>query len=371
MVEEFETLQSIGTHVPYVFILVAVLIGLVFEYGIFALLRRWSEKKAWTFASIVLNALRGQVLYWMSLVGAGVSLSIWTLGTDYQAFLPRVVSTLMIISLTIMVIRLLNGIVNQYANMVASLSLLNNIITVVGVLLGLTLWVYAMGLSMAPLLTLLAGSGIGLAVVLQGPLSNLFAGVLLVATNRIQPGNYVRLSSGEEGYVTDIKWHTTTIRQLMNNMIVVPNSVMVSAIVVNFDLPEKEMSILIDVGVSYESNLKHVEEVTIDVATEVMQEITGGVPTASPFIRYNAFADFSVNFTVIMRGKEFVDQYLIKHEFIKRLHERYNQEGIVIPFPIRTLQTNEHHPLGISHFSSSNGQHERSERLEQKERQPL
>jgi small-conductance mechanosensitive channel len=68
-----------------------------------------------------------------------------------------------------------------------------------------------------------------------------------------------------------------------------------------------------------------------------MHEVEGGVPQEEPFIRYNAFGDSSINFTVIMKGKEYVDQYLIKHEFIMRLHERYEQEGIEIPFPIRTL----------------------------------
>lgn len=56
-----------------------------------------------------------------------------------------------------------------------------------------------------------------------------------------------------------------------------------------------------------------------------------------PFIRYNGFDDSSVNFTVIMRAKEFVDQYLIKHEFIKRAHEKYKKEGIIIPYPIRAI----------------------------------
>jgi small-conductance mechanosensitive channel len=38
-----------------------------------------------------------------------------------------------------------------------------------------------------------------------------------------------------------------------------------------------------------------------------------------------------------LRGQEFVAQYLIKHEFIKRVHRRFDAEGIVIPFPIRTI----------------------------------
>ena len=84
-------------------------------------------------------------------------------------------------------------------------------------------------------------------------------------------------------------------------------------------------------------NLKKVEKVTIEVAREVMNEVPGGVPEFEPFIRYHTFADFSINFTVILRAKEFVDQYLIKHEFIKCLHERYAKEGIVIPYPIRAI----------------------------------
>jgi small-conductance mechanosensitive channel len=72
-----------------------------------------------------------------------------------------------------------------------------------------------------------------------------------------------------------------------------------------------------------------------------MAEVAGGVPEFEPFIRYHTFGDSSINFAVILRAKEFVDQYLVKHEFVKRLHTRFNQEGIVIPFPIRTIAPRE------------------------------
>jgi small-conductance mechanosensitive channel len=97
------------------------------------------------------------------------------------------------------------------------------------------------------------------------------------------------------------------------------------------------MAVLVQVGVHYESDLEHVEKVTIEVGEEVMKTVTGGVPEFKPFIRYHTFADFSVNFTVILRAREFVDNYLVKHEFIKRLHKRYAEEGIVIPYPIRAI----------------------------------
>jgi small-conductance mechanosensitive channel len=75
----------------------------------------------------------------------------------------------------------------------------------------------------------------------------------------------------------------------------------------------------------------------MEVGSDVMASMPGGVPDFEPFVRYHTFGDSSINFTVILRAREFVDQYLIKHEFVKRLHARFNHEGIVIPFPIRTF----------------------------------
>jgi small-conductance mechanosensitive channel len=124
---------------------------------------------------------------------------------------------------------------------------------------------------------------------------------------------------------------------LPNNLVLVPNAKLAQAIVTNCDLPDKEMAVLVDVGVDYDSNLRHVERVTIDVAREVLRTTPGGIDTFEPFIRYHTFAESSVNFTVILRAREFVDQYLIKHEFVKQLHEGYTREGITIPFPIRTI----------------------------------
>jgi small-conductance mechanosensitive channel len=97
------------------------------------------------------------------------------------------------------------------------------------------------------------------------------------------------------------------------------------------------MSVLVQVGVHYESDLEEVEKVTLEVAEEVMKEVAGGVSNFKPFIRYHTFGDFSINFTVILRAKEFVDQYMVKHEFIKRLHKKFKEKGICIPFPITAL----------------------------------
>jgi small-conductance mechanosensitive channel len=127
---------------------------------------------------------------------------------------------------------------------------------------------------------------------------------------------------------------------LPNNTVIIPNNVLVNSKVLNYYYPETEISILLQVGVHYDSDLEHVEKVTIEVAKDALNEVEGGVAEWEPFIRYHTFNDFSIDFTVVLRAREIVDGYRLKHEFIKRLHKRYNEEGIVIPYPIRTLDWN-------------------------------
>ena len=179
--------------------------------------------------------------------------------------------------------------------------------------------------------------GIAVALGLQSTLSNLFSGMYVLSAGQIKPGDYIRLNSGEEGYVVDVGWGNTTIRMLSNNLIIIPNSKVVSSIVTNFNLPKKDMAVLVDVGVSYDSDLEKVERVTVETARDVMKTVDGGVPDFEPFIRYHTFDSSSINFTVILRGNRYVDQYLIKHDFIKRLHKKYKEEGIEIPYPITTV----------------------------------
>ncbi|MFH0809784.1 MAG: mechanosensitive ion channel family protein, partial [Pseudomonadota bacterium] len=97
--------------------------------------------------------------------------------------------------------------------------------------------------------------------------------------------------------------------------------------------PESEMAVSVEVGVHYDSDLSRVEAVTLEVARRVLETVAGGVRGFEPTLRFHAFDASSINFTVTLRVRGFADQALIRHEFIKALHERYRDEGIVIPYP--------------------------------------
>lgn len=195
-----------------------------------------------------------------------------------------------------------------------------------------------LGVSLTPLLTTLGIGSLAVAIALQDTLGNVFAGLHIKADRPIEVGQFIRLDNGDEGYVERIGWRSTRIRMLPNKTAVVPNGKLVQSTIINYDLPDPAVAVLVQVGVHYDSDLKKVERVTKRVAKEIMETVSGAVRGFEPFIRYHTFNQSSIDFTVILRAERFVDNFLVKHEFIKALQESYREEGIVIPFPIRTLE---------------------------------
>jgi small-conductance mechanosensitive channel len=321
--------------------LLGLVLGFVVDRVVLPRMQRMASRTKWQGDDILFSALRRYVAVWGALAGLYVGVSLAALSPSLSTGLYKALAVLMILTVTMAAAKAASGFAMLYArNSIgseSSLSIFRNVTKIAVYAVGLLMILQHLGVSITPVLTALGVGGLAVALALQGTLSNLFAGIQLLASKKIKPGDYIQLDTGQEGYVTDVTWRETTMRALPNNLIIVPNAKLAAALVTNFYRPEKDLAILVQVGVSYDSDLAHVERVTIDVASDVMQNVNGGVPDFEPFIRYHTFADFSINFTVILRGKEYTDQYLVKHEFVKRLHQRYAQEGIEIPFPIRTI----------------------------------
>ena len=336
---------TLATIVSLALIAGLALIGLLTGFGVqrtvMARLARAAARTPSSTDHMVVAALRGPVVLWCALVGLYLGLQVADLAPALGRVAERTVTALLVVSITWALARLTAGLVRVRAGvasgMFRSTNLITNLARAAVLTLGGLVVLDTIGISITPLITALGVGGLAVGLALQDTLANLFAGIHILVSRQVRPGDFVRLGSGEEGYVQDVTWRYTTIRQLSNNLVVVPNAKLASAVITNFYLPDQELALLVPVGVSYDSDLGRVEAVTIAVGKEVMGEVKGGVPEFEPFIRYNAFGDSSINFTVILRGREVVDQHLIRHEFVKRLHRRYRVEGIEIPFPIRTV----------------------------------
>jgi small-conductance mechanosensitive channel len=329
------------TVLPVVIIFVSLLTGIIIRLTILKRLANLAKKSKSRMDDVFLESLRSVIVLWLVLIGVFISINILPLSVKQKAFFDQVFQALLIFSIFWFLMQLLGKFFFTYSDKfrtkLAAASIIKNTVKIFILTIGLLIILQTLGISITPVITTLGVGGLAVALAMQDTLANLFAGFHIIATQRVKPKDYIKLDSGEEGYVVDITWRDTLLRQLPNNYIIIPNSRLSSAIVTNYYQPKKAMNLLIEVGIDYSSNLEHVEQVTLEVAREILKEVPGGEETFEPFMRYHTFGDSSINFTVYLRCKEFYEKFLVQHEFIKRLKKRYDQEGINIPFPIRTV----------------------------------
>jgi small-conductance mechanosensitive channel len=326
---------------PLTVLVIVLVFGFILRKLIFNRLYRQTQLTKPGLGKAIASAIKGPFIIWFLMLGIYIALQFPKLPENLVHTTGKVLLILGLFSVTLVVANIASSLISIYSGRwdpsLPGASLTRTITRIIIFAVGILIILDSLGISITPILATLGVGGLAVALALQDTLSNLFAGFHIVTNRIIRVGDYIKLDSGEEGYVIDINWRTTKVRMLSNNVAMIPNSKITQTIVTNFYFPEKDMAVLINVGVHYNSDLQKVERVTCEVAKEVMRKVEGGISDFEPFIRYNTFGDSSIGFTVILRGREYVDQYLIKHEFIKRLHQRYAQEGIVIPYPIRAV----------------------------------
>ncbi len=196
-----------------------------------------------------------------------------------------------------------------------------------------------LNITITPFLASLGIGGLVVALALQDTLNNFFSGIYIFIDKPVRIGDFISLGQDADGYVSQIGWRSTRIKMLSNNILIVPNTKLINSQIINFNLPEVEMGFSVKVEVSYRNDLEKVERVTLEAAKEVLRESAGSVPGFEPSLQYNAFGDSGITFSVNLRAREYADRFQIIHDFIKRVHKRYQQEGIE-PFPIRTFSVN-------------------------------
>ncbi len=326
---------------PAAILIASVLVGIFFKRIVIAYLAKLAARTKWKFDDVVIESVRGSIVLWALALGLYVALQTQDLPRGVTEVSSKALGVLVIFSVTVVLSNIGTGMIEYYKSVISGLasatSLLKNIIRVTVYSIGILIILDDLKISIAPLLTALGVGGLAIGLGMQETLSNFFSGLQILAARQIVVGNYVKLSSGEEGYVEDLNWRATVVRTLAGNHVIVPNKSLASLIITNYQFPAPDMGIGVEVGVDYGSDLQKVEKVTLEVASEVQESVPGAVRTFSPSIRYSRFGDSAIYFSVNLRASAFVDQYLIRHEFIKRLKERYDREGIVIPFPTQTI----------------------------------
>jgi small-conductance mechanosensitive channel len=197
----------------------------------------------------------------------------------------------------------------------------------------------ALGVQITPLLTALGVGGLAVALALQDTLSNLFAGLHLLADKPIRVGDFVKLADGVEGYVVDVGWRSTRVRQLQNSIAIVPNSSVAKATIVNYHLPDPRLVITIRVSVDYASDPDRVETALVEETLRAAGEVPGLLADPPPLARLvPGFSDAGLEFTLSCNVATYVDQYLVQHELRKRFLRRLRDDGVSISTTSRVVR---------------------------------
>lgn len=306
---------------------------------VFGLLVRLETKTGNALYRKVIDVSRTASILWCAIAGLHAAVAASTASPQTISYLHSLLGALITVSVSLVLGNVAVQAFRLYSERVAlpATGIMEAVVKISVIAMGVTIALGVLGVDVTPLVAALGVGGLAVALALQDTLANAFAGVHILMSRPVRVGDYVMLDSGEQGYVVDIGWRSTMIRMLPNNMVVVPNSKLVQSIITNYYMPEREMSVYVEVGVHYASDLERVQEITLEVARDVLTTVDGGVPTYDPLIRFHTFGDFSIGYTVVLRAQEYLQHFAVKHEFVKRLHARFKEEGIVIPFPIRTL----------------------------------
>ena len=206
-----------------------------------------------------------------------------------------------------------------------SRTLTNVIVLSIGSLMLLRMF----GVEITPILTALGVGGLAVALALQDTLANLFAGIHILVEEPIGVGDFIKLSSGEEGVVKDIGWRTTRILTGGNNMTVIPNTKITSSTLTNFNLPERRVGLDIAILAAYDADHNQIAGIALEIAANTH----GVLEEPAPSVWFDpGVTPTSLQMKLVVHVASQMERGPVQSSIRRRLIERFRENGI--PFPI-------------------------------------
>ena len=171
-----------------------------------------------------------------------------------------------------------------------------------------------------------------LGLALQSTLSNLFAGLALQMDRALSAGDWIEVGKNV-GRIIEIRWRSTALRTLDGDLILLPNSRMLSEDVHNYSRPSVNRRVWLKIGFHY----RHPPNTVRSVLTESVRGISGVLTQPVPDCFPVEFSDSAVIYAVRFWVNNFERSAEIEGEALARIWYAAQRHGLEIPFPIRTL----------------------------------
>jgi small conductance mechanosensitive channel len=187
-----------------------------------------------------------------------------------------------------------------------------------------------LGIQTTSFIAILGAAGLAIGLALQGSLANFAAGFLMIIFRPFKVGDFIE-GAGVAGVVEEIQIFTTTLKTGDNKIIIVPNAKLSGDNITNYSAMETRR-VDMTVGVAYDADLSHVKKVLNEIISQdgrILAEPASQVAVAE-------LADSSVNFVVRVWTKS-ADYWAVKFDMTETIKNRFDAEGIGIPFPQREI----------------------------------
>ncbi len=298
--------------------------------------------------SQIIQAFNWPVTIGFVVLGAYLALTVpLDLTTSQRDLIDRIGRALGTILGVALAVGLVSRVVDWYlANMAARASfiderfhpLLRRVVVAIVYALGFLIVLDVLKINISPLIAGLGLGGLAVALAIQPTLANLFAGTYVMTEGVISTGDYIELEGGISGYVVEVSWRSTRIRTWSNNLVVIPNAKLADTIFTNYQEPTPAVNVYLTCGVSYGSDLGQVEAVSREVMNELLETDPNGVKEYGGWFGFESFGDSNVNFWLFVQARDRLASFELQSALIRDIQARFAKEGIVINYPVRTLQ---------------------------------
>ena len=186
-------------------------------------------------------------------------------------------------------------------------------------------------------LSLVTALGIGslaIGMAAKDTLANMISGFTLMLDRPFRIGDRIQLTNGLWGDVVDIGLRSTKIKTVDNTYLIIPNSDLCNSTVVNLAFPDLRAKGRINIGVGYDSDIAKVKGILVETALEVPEVLREPVPEAF----FTSFGDHALNTSLFFWVDDYSQVFSVTDKVNSLLLTRLQDNGIVIPYPIRTVQ---------------------------------
>ncbi len=183
-----------------------------------------------------------------------------------------------------------------------------------------------LGVQTTSFVAVIGAAGLAVGLALQGSLSNFAAGILLILFKPFKVGNFVK-AGGEAGVIVEVGILTTEMKTPDNVQIIIPNSTIMGSAITNVSAhPTRRIDMTL--GVGYDDDLNKAKQIMEDLLAADERVLKDPVAT----IAVANLGDSSVEF-VIRPWVNSADYWSVKFDFTKAVKEKFDAEGISIPYP--------------------------------------